>query len=68
MTSKAGDKTIVVVVERTKLHTKYLKRFKVTKKYKVHDSENKYKVGDKVFFIECRPISKGKRWRVFDNK
>lgn len=62
--SDKSDKTIVVAIERSKLHPKYLKRFAVTKNYKVHDPENKHKAGDKVTFVECRPLSKDKRWRV----
>ncbi len=58
------DKTIVVNVERTKIHPRYHKRYTVSKKYKVHDKKNQYKIGDKVKFIECRPLSKDKRWRV----
>lgn len=58
------DKTIVVSVERIKEHPRYKKRYKVQKKYKAHDPENKYKVGDKVIIQECRPISKEKRWIV----
>lgn len=64
--SDKSDKTIVVEVSKTKLHPKYLKRYVVSKKYKVHDPENKYKVGDQVFFVECRPISKDKKWRVMN--
>ncbi|MFH1392218.1 MAG: 30S ribosomal protein S17 [bacterium] len=58
------DKTIVVLVSRLKKHLKYKKRYKITKKYKVHDPENKYKTGDKVAFVECRPISKDKHWKA----
>ncbi len=58
------DKTIVVLVTRTKVHKKYKKRYIVTKKYKVHDEQNKYQRGDRVAFVECRPLSKDKRWRV----
>lgn len=58
------DKTIVVLVERLKKHPKYKKYYKVRKKYKAHDPENKYKLGDKVIIEECRPISKHKRWQV----
>jgi small subunit ribosomal protein S17 len=58
------NKTIVVRVDRIKCHPKYKKRYKVSKRYKVHDSENKCKTGDKVTFVECRPLSKEKRWRV----
>ena len=62
--SNKSDKTIVVEVKRTKLHSKYLKRYVITKKYQVHDQDNKHKVGDKVIFVETRPLSKTKRWRV----
>lgn len=58
------DKTIVVRVDRVKVHPKYKKRYTVSKKYKVHDEKNKFKEDDKVTFIECRPLSKEKRWRA----
>lgn len=58
------DKTIVVAVESLKTHPKYLKKYRSTKKYKVHDPENKYKAGDKIEFVSCRPISKEKRFMV----
>lgn len=64
--SDKNDKTIVVEVKRIKLHPKYLKRFVINKKYKVDDPTNKYKIGDQVTFVECRPISKEKRWRVIN--
>ncbi len=62
--SDKGDKTIVVNVERVKMNEKYQKRYIVSKKYKVHDENNSCKVGDKVNFVECRPISKDKKWRI----
>lgn len=58
------DKTIVVLVERTKEHPKYRKRYKISKKYKAHDPENKYHQGDKVIIQESKPISKDKKWIV----
>lgn len=58
------DKTIVVSIDDIKLSSKYQKRYRSTKHYKVHDEENKYKVGDVVEFIECRPISKDKKFSV----
>ena len=61
------DKTIVVKVGRIKVHPKYKKRYSVSKKYKVHDEKNKFKEGGKVSFVECRPLSKEKRWRVLYN-
>ena len=62
--SDKNDKTIVVKVETVKVHPKYKKRYVVSRRYKVHDEKNEYKVGDKVAFIECRPLSRDKRWRV----
>ncbi len=62
--SAKNDKTIVVLVESVKIHPKYKKRYTVSRKYKVHDETNKHKAGDKVFFVECRPLSRDKRWRV----
>lgn len=59
-------KTIVVAVARTKLHPKYQKHYKTSRHYKVHDEKGQRKVGDKVSFIECRPLSKDKKWRVLD--
>ena len=58
------DKTAVVAVERLKVHSKYKKRIKITKKYKAHNPENKFKIGDKVVIIESRPLSKDKRWKI----
>ena len=58
------DKTIVVSVSRFIKHPLYGKFYKVSKKYKVHDEENRYKVGDKVEIVETRPISKDKRFKV----
>jgi len=57
-------KTVVVSIERMKMHPKYKKRYLVSKKYKAHDEKGEYHVGDKVIIEETRPISKDKRWRV----
>jgi small subunit ribosomal protein S17 len=64
VSSDKMDKTIVVKVSSVKKHPKYGKRFTVSRKFKVHDEKNQYKEGDEVTFIECRPLSKEKRWRV----
>lgn len=58
------DKTVVVRVDHVRRHPKYQKQYTVSKKYKVHDGANAHKLGDIVEFIECRPLSKDKRWRV----
>ncbi|MBN1325366.1 30S ribosomal protein S17 [Candidatus Falkowbacteria bacterium] len=57
-------KTISVLVTRSQMHPKYKKRYKISKKYKVHDENKQAQVGDKVSFEECRPISKDKKWRL----
>ena len=62
--SDSMDKTIVVAVQSLKTHPKYLKKYRSTKKYKVHDGENKCRVGDEVEFVQCRPLSKDKNHTV----
>jgi small subunit ribosomal protein S17 len=64
--SDKSDKTILVKVETIKVHPKYKKRYTVSRKYKVHDEKNEHKTGDKVSFVECRPLSRDKRWRVLN--
>ncbi|MBL7058129.1 30S ribosomal protein S17 [Patescibacteria group bacterium] len=58
------NKTILVRVDRAKIQPKYDKRYISSRRYKVHDEKDQYKEGDKVVFVECRPLSKDKRWRV----
>lgn len=62
--SNKSDKTIVVRVDSVKVHPKYKKRYTVSQKYQVHDEKNECKIGDEVSFVECRPLSRHKRWRV----
>jgi small subunit ribosomal protein S17 len=58
------DKTVVVAVTRTFQHPLYKKTVKKITKFKAHDEANKCKTGDTVQIIECRPLSKDKRWEV----
>lgn len=58
------DKTVVVKVDRLVKHQLYNKYIKRSVKYKVHDEQNVCKVGDRVQIIECRPLSKDKRWSL----
>lgn len=58
------EKTVVVKVDRLVKHSVYSKYIKRSVKYKVHDEHNSTKVGDRVQIIECRPLSKDKRWSV----
>lgn len=62
--SNKMDKTVVVKVVSIKVHPKYKKRYKVTKKYKAHDEANQYQIGEVVLIEACRPLSRDKRWRV----
>ncbi|PIV68345.1 MAG: 30S ribosomal protein S17, partial [Candidatus Aenigmarchaeota archaeon CG01_land_8_20_14_3_00_37_9] len=64
--SNAMEKTIVVDITRTRLDKLYKKQLKVTKKIMAHDEKNSAKVGDKVRVVECRPLSKSKRWRLVE--
>lgn len=57
-------KTRVVEITRLKVHPKYLKSFKSSSRFKVHDEENYYRVGDKVWIEETRPLSRDKRWKI----
>jgi small subunit ribosomal protein S17 len=60
------DKTAVVLFERKVKHPKYGKYVKKSTKYKIHDENNKCKMGDIVTIAEVRPISKDKSWELVD--
>ena len=64
VTSNKSDKTITVLVERKIMHPMYKKFVTKSKKFSVHDSENKFNSGDSVSIRECNPISKNKRFEV----
>ena len=71
--SKVGEvvstkmqKTIVVEVTMKKAHPLYKRVISRSKKFYVHDEENKALVGDVVRIEETRPMSKLKRWRLTD--
>ena len=60
------DKTIVVAVADSVQHKLYKKIVKRTYKLKAHDENNECGVGDTVKVMECRPLSKDKRWRLVE--
>ena len=64
--SNKMDKTVVVAIDRTVMHTRYKKYLKKTNKLKAHDEKNICSIGDKVKLIETRPISAGKKWVVLE--
>ena len=60
------DKTIVVAVQDSVQHPLYKKIVKRTYKLKAHDERNECGIGDTVQVMECRPLSKDKRWRLVE--
>ena len=62
------QKTVVVIVTRFKKHPKYLKYYKVSRRFKAHAENGAYKAGDRVLIEETRPLSKEKRWKVVAKK
>ena len=60
------DKTIVVAIEDSVQHKLYKKIIKRTYKLKAHDENNECGIGDTVKVMECRPLSKDKRWRLVE--
>ena len=60
------DKTVVVKVSRFVKHPLYGKYYQISKKYKAHDEDNQYKIGDNVKIVETKPISKDKHFKVLN--
>ncbi|XDA98819.1 30S ribosomal protein S17 [Sulfitobacter sp. LCG007] len=67
VTSNANEQTITVSVERRFKHPVLKKTIRRSKKYRAHDENNTYNVGDVVRIIECAPRSKTKRWEVLES-
>ena len=57
-------KTIVVEVTRRVAHPVYKRIVSKRKKFYAHDEQGEAKVGDVVRIVECRPLSKLKRWQL----
>jgi small subunit ribosomal protein S17 len=62
--SNRMQKTVVVSVERIAMDPRYKKHLKRQTKMKAHDEKNECQIGDWVLIVECRPLSREKRWRV----
>ena len=58
------EKTVIVALERTVMDPRYKKYLKRRTKVKAHDASNQCHNGDRVLIVECRPLSRDKRWRV----
>ena len=66
VTSNRMQKTIVVQVIRSVRHPQYSRVIDQVSSFKVHDEENRAKIGDWVRIMETRPLSKDKRWRLVE--
>lgn len=64
VSSDKMDKTVTVTVERKFKHPKYKKYVRKHSKVQAHDEKNEAATGDTVELMECRPLSKSKRWRL----
>ena len=64
VTSDQNAQTVTVSVERRFTHPVLKKTIRKSKKYRAHDANDQFKIGDTVRIQECAPISKTKRWEV----
>ncbi|ART99591.1 30S ribosomal protein S17 [Yoonia vestfoldensis] len=64
VTSNQNAQTVTVQVERRFKHPLLQKTVRKSKKYRAHDENNAFNVGDQVRIQECAPKSKTKRWEV----
>ena len=64
VTSNQNQQTVTVSVERRFTHPVLKKTIRKSKKYRAHDENNTFNVGDTVRIQECAPKSKTKRWEV----
>ena len=65
-TSAKSNKTVDVEVIRKFKQPFYAKVISRPKKQNAHDEKNKFKEGESVEIIECKPISKKKTGEVID--
>lgn len=64
--SAGRDKTITVLLETARPHPVYKKTVRRSSKLHAHDERNEAAEGDVVRVVECRPLSKQKRWRLVE--
>jgi small subunit ribosomal protein S17 len=62
--SDKNDKTVIVRVDRQVMHPLYKKYIRRSKRYAAHDEANNARIGDVVRIVECRPLSRTKRWQI----
>lgn len=64
--SSSRDKTITVRLESARPHPVYGKTVRTSSKLHAHDEHNEASDGDLVRVVECRPLSRQKRWRLVE--
>lgn len=64
VSSNKMTNTVIVKIDQVKVHPKYQKRYRMTKKYAADTAGQQYAIGDKVEIMESKPISKTKNWVV----
>jgi small subunit ribosomal protein S17 len=64
--SNKMQKTVVVQIERLVKHPIYKRYVRRRKRFKVHDEKNECQIGDLISFMDTRPLSKDKRWRLVE--
>ena len=64
VTSNQNAQTVTVSVERRYKHPLLQKTIRKSKKYRAHDENNTFNVGEQVRIQDCAPKSKTKRWEV----
>ncbi len=66
VTSNKMEKTIVVMTETRVPHPVYQKVVRKSVRFMAHDEKNEAGLGDLVRIMECRPLSRDKRWRLIE--
>ncbi|MEA2255834.1 MAG: small subunit ribosomal protein [Solirubrobacteraceae bacterium] len=66
VTSSKADKTITVSIESARRHKMYKKIIRSSTSLHAHDEKNEANEGDRVRVVECRPLSRSKRWRLVE--
>ena len=64
--SAKPDKTISVRIDVARRHPRYHKIMRTSSTLHVHDERNDANAGDTVRVVECRPLSRTKRWRLVE--
>jgi small subunit ribosomal protein S17 len=64
--SSKGQKTITVRIDHVRRHRTYGKVLRETTTLHAHDETNEAGEGDTVRVVECRPLSRTKRWRLVE--